>query len=282
MQRVIDFVARYKVFITFITLVIISLSLISNGNVSRIGGFRTVVIGTIGWLQELFSWLPNPGALQSENRALRKLNLQLSAEVTRMRHSLIENKKLREMLEFEERNERGYITSEIAGRTTIELRRYFTLNKGTDDGVQRGMAVRSPAGLIGLIVGASDNYSLMELILNRNIRIACKVVRNDINGILFWGGGDDFFLKNIPESYDVKAGDRIITSNASNRYPKNIPIGQITNIEEDPSSLFLKVKVKPFVEFSTLQEVFIIKELPNPERLKLIEEMEERLEARTK
>lgn len=282
MQNFLNFIVKFKEFITFGAFVVISLSLISLGNVSEIGGFRTVVIGSVGWMQEIFSFVPNPGALQSENRALRELNLQLSAEVTRMRNSLIENKKLREMLEMEE--EQGnplYISAEVIGKSSIELRQYYTLSSGKEDGVEVGMAVRSAAGLVGVVMGSSDSYSLVELISNRNIKISAKIQRTDISGVLVWEGGKYFKMKNIPESFDVQVGDIVVTSNFSNKYPADIPIAQVVNIEKDPSSLFLKIELKPFVDFSATEEVFVIKEVPDQERIKLIKEMEERILART-
>lgn len=279
MQRFIKSIVRFRIPITFTALVIISLSLISMGNISEIGGFRTVMIGAVGWMQELFSWVPNPGALESENKALRELNLKLSGEVTRMRNATIENKKLRKLLELEEKEDAPYITAEVVGKTTIELRRYFTLSPGAGAGIEKGMAVRSDAGLVGVVVGTSGDYSLVELILNRNVRISGKVLRNDISGILVWEGGRNFLMKNIPESFDVQVGDIIVTSNFSNKYPAEIPVGQIINIEDDPETLFMRIEVKPFVDFPILEEVFVIRHLPDPERVKLLKKMEERIRA---
>ena len=202
MQRLIELVVRFKELITFTALIIISLSLISMDDASKIGGFRTVVIGATGWLQELFSWVPNPGALESENIALRELNLKLSAEVMRMRHSLIENKKLRALMKLEEIIEKPYRSAQIVGKTTVEMRQYYTLSAGLKDSVMPGMTVRSDAGLVGVIVGVSENYSMVELISNRNIKISAKIQRTDITGILAWEGGKYFYLKNIPASFE--------------------------------------------------------------------------------
>ncbi|MFW5701969.1 MAG: rod shape-determining protein MreC, partial [Bacteroidota bacterium] len=74
-------------------------------------------------------------------------------------------------------------------------------------------------------------------------------------------------------------GDEIITSNYSNKYPAEIPIGEIASVGDDPGSLFLRIEVRPFVNFSTLQQVFVIDTLPDPERQNLIRRMEDRLRA---
>jgi rod shape-determining protein MreC len=195
-----------------------------------------------------------------------------------MRQSLLENKRLIAMIGFAEKLNVPFVPAEVTGRTIIEMRSYITINRGSASGISEGMSVRTDAGLTGVVTAVTNNYSLVEILLNRNIRIASKIQRNGITGIVSWEGGNNLYLKNIPETFDIQIGDVILTSNYSNKYPEDIPIGQIINIEKDPSSLFLKVTVKPFVNFASLEEVFVIKQLPDPERISLIKEMQKRLQ----
>lgn len=277
MQNIAGFFSKYKEIITFTLLVIISLALISTGNVSKIGGFRTFLIASYGQLQSAFSWMPNPGALQSENRALRRLNLELSAEVTRMRNSLFENDKLRKLIEFKNTSQSNLVSCEVVGKSVVEMRSYVTLNRGTDDSISVGMPVRTDAGLAGVIVSATQNYSLVELLANRNVKVASKILRTGFDGILSWNGDEYFKLKNIPNTFDVKKGDIILTSNYSNKYPADVPIGEISEVEEDQSTLFYDITVKPYVDFHSMQEVFVILNLPDAERIELIDQIEEKL-----
>lgn len=280
MQRFINYIVRFKEYITFASLIVICLALISMGDVSKLGGYRTVIIGTVGWMQEAFAWIPNPAALKSENRAVRELNLRQSAEITRMRHALIENKRLREMIEFKNTAEHPVISAEVIGKNSIEMRNTLTLNRGADDGIEQGMCVRTDAGLVGQIVSASDDYSLVESIFNRNVRISSKIQRTNIDGIVAWEGDEHLLLKNIPTSFDVQVGDVVLTSNFTNKYPKNVPIGQIRSIEEMQGSLFFRVEIEPFVNFSTIEQVFVMQFIPDEERLDLIKEFEEKLMVR--
>ncbi len=249
-------------------------------DVSRIGGFRTVVIGTVGWFQRLFAWIPNPGALEAENRAIRELNIQLSEEVMRMREALLENQRLRSLLLFKEKYPNELIIAEVIGKSTVQLRNYITIDKGKEADVDFGMSVRTDAGLIGVVIGLTDNYSLVELILNRNVKVACKFQRTGYNGIVVWEGGENLLVKNIPESFDVAIDDIIETSDFSNRFPNNIPIGKVAKVETDPGSLFKRIEVKPFANFNTLDQVFVVKYIPDKERIQLIKESEERLKNR--
>lgn len=276
-QRFFEIITQSKEFITFVILAVISLTLISNGNISQIGGFRTIIIASTGWFQDAFSWIPNPGALKSENRALRDLNLQLSSEVTRMRKALIENENLREMLGLKDTTDLPLILTEITGKSSLQLRNYITLNKGNIAGIQRGMSVRTDAGLVGSIIGVSDNYSIVELLTNRNVRVSIKILRTQLDGILYWDGGEVFKIKNIPNTFDVQVGDFVMTSNYSNKYPPDIPIGQIVEVGDAQGTLFYSIIVKPNASFETMEQVFVIKQIPDSERIFLLQELENKL-----
>ncbi len=256
------------------------MALIAGGDANKIGGFRAAVIGSIGALQNAFSKAPNPIATKSENRSLRRLNIELSEEVTRMRKAGVENKRLRTMLDLREKSEKNYIVAEVVGMSSIEMRNYATLNVGADDGVKIGMAARNDAGLVGSIYGTSRNFALVELIDNRGSRIACRAVKSGVEGLLAWRGGAEFELKNIPKSYNVEAGETVLTSNYSCKFPEDIPVGRITEVINEPGETFLTVRVEPFAELHRLEEVFVILELPDPERLKLVQEIEKKIERR--
>ena len=226
------------------------------------------------------SWIPNPVALKSENSALRELNLQLTDERAKIRQALIENDKLRKMLEFKKQTTFPIVTADIVGKTTTEVRNFATLNKGELDGIKEGMTVMTDAGIVGLIIASSKNYSLVRLLINRDSRVAAKVQRSRIDGILVWEGDQTLLMKNIPKSYDVKVGDDVITSEYSNRFPSNIPIGKVTEVRDEANSLFRKILVQPSVNFTSLEQVFVVKMLPNPERVALEKEIEERWKSR--
>lgn len=280
MHKLLEFIQKFKEYFAFTALVLISFWLISLGDVSKLGGFRTVVIGSVGWMQDVFSWFPNTGALRSENKALRELNLQLSSEVTQMRNSVIENKNLRELLGLKPKVEHPTITAEIVGKTNIEMRNYFTISKGTDDGVFEGMSVRNDAGLVGFIIGAADNYSLVELIYNRDIKIAARVQRIGCNGTLSWEGGDKVLLKYVSKAYGVRVSDTLMTSSFSNKYPPNIPIGVVSMVEDISGDIFSTIHVKPLADFNILSQVFVIQYVPDIEKEKLIQQVDQKLKAR--
>ncbi len=269
MRRFIEFVVRYKNYITLTTLVVMSFALMSFGELSRLGGFRAVIVGSIGWVQSAFAWVPNPVALKSENASLRELNLQLSIESARFRQAMVENGRLRKMLQLPQHTEMPLIATDVIGKTTTELRNFATINRGTEGGIVEGMACITDAGLVGMIVGTSPKYGVIRLLHNRDTRIAARVYRSNVDGIIQWEGEEQISLKDVPRTADVKVGDLVLTSRFSSRFPSNIVIGYVTSVTDEENSLFRKILVEPAVDFSSLSQVFVIDWLPDPERIAL-------------
>ena len=204
MRRLIEFVVRFKNYITLSTLVVMSFALMSVGNLSQLGGFRAVIVGSIGWMQSLFAWIPNPVALKSENVALRELNLQLAVESARSRQSMVENATLRKMLELPQYTDYTLIAADVVGKTTTQLRNYATINKGTEDGVREGMSCITDAGLVGIVIGASQHYAVLQLLINRDTRVSAKDQRTRVDGIIQWEGENRRIVRDIhPTSSSV-------------------------------------------------------------------------------
>lgn len=275
MQRIIEFVVRFKNYIALCTLVVMSFAIMSFGNLSQLGGFRAVIVGSIGWMQSLFAWIPNPVALKSENVALRELNLQLSVESSQSRQAMVENVTLRKMLELPSQTEFKLIAADVVGKTTTQLRNYATINKGSSDGVREGMCCITDAGLVGNVIGTSEHFAVLQLLFNRDTRVSAKVQRSRVDGILTWEGENYLTLKDIPRALDVQAGDIVLTSTYSTIYPANIVIGRVTQVSEVPNTLFRRVVVDPAVNFATVEQVFVVNAKPIAERQALEQRVEE-------
>ncbi|RPI68065.1 MAG: rod shape-determining protein MreC [Ignavibacteriae bacterium] len=280
MRRFIEFVVRFKNYIALSALVVMSFSFMSFGSLSQLGGFRAVIVGSIGWIQSLFAWVPNPVALKAENTALRELNLQLSIESSRFRQAMVQNQTLRKMLELPELTEDRLIATDVIGKTTTELRNYATINRGIEDGVREGMACVTDAGLVGLVIGASPHYAVVQLLLNRDTRVAAKVYRSAVDGMIQWEGEMQLSLKNVPKTFDVQVGDLVVTSNYSLKYPANMVIGTVTDVRDETNSLFQRILVTPAVNFGTLEQMYVIDHIPDPERVALEDSIQRTLKER--
>lgn len=275
MQKLIDFILRYKEHFVFLGLLFVSLSLILLGDLNKIGGFRTFVVASIGWFQKKIFFIPNISALKSENAALRELNFNLSQKVMNARIAEIENQTLRNLLGLRQRLEYPSEIAQVVGSLTIDMRNFIIIDKGRKNGLQKFMTVRNDAGLIGTIALCGNNYSLVELILNANVKVPAMDLRSGVLGVVNWDGSNRLLLRDVVKFLDVKVGDTIVTSKHSLKFEPFVPIGIVVSRKEEEGELFSTIVIKPFVNFSFLEEVFVIKNVIDKEIIELVREYEE-------
>lgn len=277
MQRIFDLILRFKEHILFLGLIFISLSLILLGDINKIGGFRAIVVASLGWFQKNLFLIPNVSALKSENSALRELNFSLSQKVLNARISEIENQALRNLLRLKQRVDAPFEIAQVVGAVTIDMRNYFIIDKGLKSGIDKYMTVRNDAGLVGSVVISGENYSLVEIILNAKVKVPAMNLRNGVLGTINWDGTNRLLFRDVPKFVDVKVGDTIVTSKHSLKYIPYVPIGTVVSIDAKEGELFAVIVVKPFVNFSFIEEVFILKKVIDPEIVSLIKSYEQLL-----
>ncbi|MPM85100.1 hypothetical protein SDC9_132177 [bioreactor metagenome] len=274
MYKLLKLFNDFKDYFIFLILIIVSLSLISINSKQEIGGFRAVIIGGVGYIQKLFSWIPNQDALRNSNKTLIELNIQLSKEVAMMRKALHENNELRSMLNIVSNSQYKLIPCDVTSKRSIQMRNFATINKGTADSIQVGMSVCSEAGLVGIITSASEHFAMVELLNNRNIKIPVVSLETRLDGILKWEGDEYLYMQNISKSSKINVGEIITTSLFSSKYPNNITVGKIVKVAEEPGSYFSKIYVEPACRFFNFSQLFVINYVPNPEELGLLKEFE--------
>lgn len=276
MKILLSYLGNLKEYIIFSALIIVSLLLIFQNDNIQVRFIRVVAVNVIGTIQDGYSFIPNIFELERENKSLRESNIELSKELSLLKESKLENLRLNSMLEFRQRTNYRVATGKIIGKTLIQTRNNITLNIGEKDSVKIGMPVITDRGLVGKIVAVSANYSIAQILLNKDLKISVKVQRSRVDGILAWDGEGKVRMKNVSKSADVKTGDIIITSEYSNTFPSGIPIGYVTT-DNTLDNLFKNIEVETFVNFETVEEVFVLKSLSDDERRDLEKKFNEKV-----
>lgn len=259
---------RIKDYLILTFLVVVSLFLIFSNDNAQIRFLRAVAVGVMGTVQSGMSVVPNVFEIQKENEFLREKNIQLANELSSLKETKLENIRLSRELGLKDKNISGVVIARIVGKSLIQARNTITLNVGDNDSVKVNMPVITDDGLVGRVVSVSKNYSIAQILYNRNLNISVKDQRSRVDGILNYDGAGNLVINNVPKSADVKPGDLIITSPYSNYFPAGIPVGTVVE-EGNLDNLFKKIVVEPSVSFTDLEEVFILKHLPDKERLDL-------------
>lgn len=268
-KRIYDIVLLFKEYVVVAFFIVVSVALLALNDTVQIRTIRSYAVIGVGLLQETLSFIPNYFDLRRENTALREMNLSLSDEVSRLREARLENLRLRQLVGLKENEEYRYIAAEIVGKNLQLLRNTITVNAGQDDGVRVNMPIVSESGLVGKVVGTTGSYSVGQILLNKDLRVSAKVQRSRVDGVLRWDGSRNLLLQNVARTDDVQPGDLVITSDYSAFFPRGIRVGIVSETRPMPGSLFQVVTVKPSVDFTALEEVYIMQFTPDSSRIVL-------------
>ncbi len=253
---------NFKEYIVLIFLLIISLSFISINNSKSIRNLRTFVFGSFAGITSIFSNFINIANVKEENNYLRKQNAELMLQVNKLREYGIVNEELKNLLAFKDTSNYDLVISKVISKSLSITQGTFTIDVGSKNGINPGMAVIDGNGLIGIVYSSSEDYSIVRILKNTNMKLTVKDERSRVQGILKWNG-DELVITNLPKTSDIKPGDRIITSELSSLINFPLPIGIVTQIINPEKGIFNDVVIKPFADFVKVENIFVIKMIPS-------------------
>ncbi len=156
----------------------------------------------------------------------------------------------------------SYVLASVINNATRHPRNYFTINRGTLDGVERGMGVVDQSGIVGIVNVAGPHTSRVISLLNETQHFSVKLKDTQYVGSLNWKGGDPgvAYMEEVPRHAKFHIGDTVVTSGYSTTFPYGINVGTVMNKVKmsDDNFYILKIKLSP--DFNALSTVRIIKD----------------------
>lgn len=235
-----------------------SLSLFSNFFMEILSPFQRAYYASARAIRDLtrnYVFLVN---MREENERLKKLVVELERKNAELAEMAIANERLRRFLNFKEKIPKPTLPAELIGEDASSWFRTITINKGTIDGVRKGMVVVAAAGLVGHVISTSRDVARVLLITDYNSSVDAICQTSRARGIVQGKGGGFCDLNYVSRREDVSLGKRVITSGLGGRFPKGLIVGTVTRVEKKPYGVFQKVEVAPAVDFRKLEEVFVI------------------------
>jgi len=197
--------------------------------------------------------------MQQENALLREQVDALRTQVEMLREAEIENRVLREQLGFAQAHPSYQVLSaEVIGRDPSNLIRSLIVDRGSDDGVARGMPVITARGLVGRIVEVHKSSSTVLLVTDPSSSVSALVQRTRATGLVQGRMGRNPIMRFIPQGETVKVGDVILTSGLGGNFPKRLVIGYVASVEGKDIDLFQQAEISPAVEYSGLETVMLL------------------------
>lgn len=253
---------NYKEYILLVLLLVISLFLLSQNNHPNIRKVRAVAFGTFAYFNSAMNSIGDLFGEDEELIAAKKLNAKLMLKVNLLREYGVENFELKQLLSYKERTKFPLETVKVVSKLNSRTEGNLIINKGRGDSLTVGMTVISDEGLVGLVTDVTEDFSLVRTINNTALKITVTDQRSRVNGIAHWDG-EKMLMKNVPTTYDIEVGDRIVTSELSTVFPPSVPVGIVIRKESNISGLLGNVIVKPFARPDRYSYLFVIKLVPS-------------------
>lgn len=184
--------------------------------------------------------------LIQENENLKKSLLLLSAQVQELESIANDNKALRGLLQSSSRVSGQVLMAQLVAVDLAPYTHQVTVNQGDHAAVYIGQPVLGAKGVLGQVIETTKNTARVLLISDPKSAIPVIDTRSHIRAIAV-GTGDieQLQLINVPQTSDLKVGDRLVTSGLGDVYPAGYPVGKIVKRLEIPGETFASIRVFP-------------------------------------
>jgi len=253
MQQIINFVIRYKHFLLYIFLLMVSLGFTVQSHSYHQSSFFNSSSWLTGNIYGASSSITSYFGLKDENRKLVSENKRL--------HKLLFNSKATDTVQLDSAQLQYIVTNgKVINNNYAKIRNYITINKGKRDSVKLDMGVITTHGILGIVQNVSGGYATVQSILNEKSNINAKIKNTDHFGSLIWNAEryDVVQLTDVPRLVKLTVGDTVVTGGRSSIFPENIPIGTIQKFGLDTSNSYYTIDLKLFNDMTNIKNVYIV------------------------
>ena len=194
--------------------------------------------------------------VRQQNRDLQQQIQQLQLEQVRLKQDAEQARRLQALLGFKEQFIAQTTPAQVIGSSGSEQSRIVYLDKGSNQGIKRDMAVISGDGVVGKVILVFADTSQVLLINDQSSGVGAILEQSRLQGILKGKASGELSLDKIMSDEEVKPGEKVLTSGGDQIFPKGLPIGSVTRVST--GSQFLQVTLRPSAALDHLEEVLVI------------------------
>ncbi len=263
-------------FVAIILIVIIAITSGGRENITKAENILGITITPLqGILSKIsngvfggFESVKNVFTFKSENEKLNKEVIQLRSQVKKQELIISRKDYLRKEYELVNNTQYNLVKAEIIGKDPGNWFEKFLINKGTKDGIKKGDVIVQGAevekdviveGLVGRVIDIGDNWAKVMSIIDGGSSVSFTVTRTQEGGI----GKGNLEGKMVGQLFDmdstVSKGDKIITSGLGGAFPKDLYIGEVSQVTKKSESLLMDIEVSSDIDFNKLKSVFVLK-----------------------
>jgi len=195
-----------------------------------------------------------------ENEQIRRENDALKLQVAQLQVKAAEADRLAVLLSFRKSHaDVPMITARVIGTGAGTASLMIQLDRGERDGIRKNMGVNTPDGVVGKVVEAYPNASQVLLLTDKESGVGAMLADSRIQSPVGGQGEPLLVMKYVPNDDEVNLGERVITSGMDRIFPRDLPVGTVTEIKA--GNPFKQIRVKPSANLERLEEVLVLPSL---------------------
>ena len=238
------------------------------GPLAWVAGYTVVPmqkgINRVGmWISDVSDNFATLQEVREENKQLKEKVAELTIENNQLQQNSAELERLQELFKMhQDTADYPKVGANVIASENSNWFSRFTIDKGSNDGIEVDMNVLSGAGLVGIVTEVGPNYSIVSSIIDdKNVSAMMLetfdkcIVSGDLKLI---GEGVVKFEQLANNENEVKVGTQVVTSNISDKYLQGLLIGYVSEVTVDANNLTRSGYIIPATDFHELNEVLVI------------------------
>jgi rod shape-determining protein MreC len=192
-----------------------------------------------------------------ENERLKSENDALKLQITQLQGKAAEADRLAALLKFRQTNTNvPMVSARVIGGSADSASQTIYLDRGARDGIRTNMGVITPDGVVGKVIESYKDTSQVLLLTDKDSGVGAMLVDSRLQSPVGGTGEPLLSMKYIPSDDDVNTGERVVTSGMDRIFPRDLPVGTITDIKAGYP--FKLIRVRPAANLQRLEEVFVL------------------------
>jgi len=258
MRNLLIFITKYNAFFLFVIFELIALTIYIKYNSFQKATFVSSTSEVTGAMYTQVNGMKDYLHLKDVNDSIARENALLRKQLkssfytdTAVKH---------EITDSVYKQQYTFISAKVINNSVNRSTNYITINRGSKQGVAKGMGVICSSGLVGKVISVGEHLSLVQSLLHKDSRFSAMLANNKEIGYIEWS--DDLdprkgILKDVSNNAQPKVGEQVVTSQYS-LFPAGIVIGKVSNLHTRQGGYSLNMEVALAVDFSKLQYVNVV------------------------
>src|SRR5260370_20518488 len=144
----------------------------------------------------------------------------------------------------------------VIGTSADTASQTIYLDRGERDGIRRNMGVITPDGVVGKVIESYRDTAQVLLLTDRESGVGAMLSDSRIQSPVGGTGEPLLSMKYIPTDETVNVGEHVVTSGMDRIFPRDLPVGTVTEIKAGRP--FQQVRVRPAPNLQRLEEVIVL------------------------